>query len=138
MAHIIMKLTQETLEGIGEELRFNEKSLILKDVGTDGSSNFGIYDRKMLVPDSRIVLLPNPCVAPSNGDFIEQGPLVIGGVKQEFSVFRVPDDEEIDDEDATEGEAAGDVDDGDDSEDTEKEEAHAEGDDEGGSPPASD
>ncbi|MBL4719136.1 MAG: hypothetical protein OSA41_08490 [Erythrobacter sp.] len=90
MAHIIHKLAGQNAEDIGHELRARELSLILTDIGTDETDNYGVYARRLVMPASSIVVLPEASVPPEDSDFIASGPLVIGGVKQVFHAYRVP------------------------------------------------
>lgn len=90
MAHIIIKLAGQNATDIGFELRARELSLILVDIGTDGTDNYGVYDRKMIVPESAIKVLPATATPPADGDLIASGPLVLGGQQHTFKAYRVP------------------------------------------------
>lgn len=90
MAHIIIRLEGQNTQDIAFELRARELSLILADIGTDGTDNYGIYNRKLIVPDSAITVLPEDADPPGDGDFIASGPLVIDGETATYSAYRVP------------------------------------------------
>lgn len=90
MADEVVKLTATTVSGLEQELHTYEIGLQLKDIGSDGSKNYALYNVKNVIPDGAIKLLPDVSVPPANADYIEKGPLVLGGVKQIFRVYRVP------------------------------------------------
>ncbi len=90
MAHIIIKLAGQSAEDLGPELRARELSLILADIGTDGVANYGVYNRKLIVPDSGIAVLPEDAPPPADGDFIASGPLTIDGEQKVYHAYRVP------------------------------------------------
>lgn len=90
MATIIIELHETSAKGMANEAHKHEIGLQLKDIGTDDKANFAIYDERFVVPKGELVFLPESSVPPQNADYVEQGPLIIGGVKQNIKVFRVP------------------------------------------------
>lgn len=93
MATIIIELHESSIGELAKEAHKHEIGLQLKDIGTDGKANFAIYDERFVVPMGELVFLPEASVPPQKADYIEQGPLIVGGVKQTFKVYRVAPDE---------------------------------------------
>jgi hypothetical protein len=87
---LIVKLKRKTAAAIGKELHAYEIGLQLKDIGTDGTDNYGIYDEKNVVPAGAIEILPDASVPPAGSQLIEKGKLNIGGVEQVFAAYRLP------------------------------------------------
>ena len=90
MAQVIVRLQGTDAITLGRELHDCEIGLVLKDIGSDKDDrNYGIYDKKFVVPVGDIVLLPEASVPPEGAKLIEKGPLFVGGVKQDFVAYRL-------------------------------------------------
>lgn len=94
MAQLIVRLTESGLVDIERELHAYEQGtgLELKDIGCDeDGQNYGIYHESFFLPEGAIALRP-PASVPPDPDAvqIEKGPMFIGGVKQELTVWRLP------------------------------------------------